>query len=415
MKNTIVRTDLKNSFPALKYRDFRYFWFGQSISLVGTWIQITALQWFVYTLTKSALLLGLLGVAQFGPVLFFSLFAGVLVDRYPRKQIIVFAQTAAMIQALLLSLIVFFGHHAYWEIFALSVLSGLINAIDTPARQSFVPEIVPKNDLHSAIGLNMVVFNSAKIIGPALAALLLTQLHPSFLFLLNGISFLPAIILIQRIRIRKPAVGHDQEKVLTEIHKGFSHIRRSPTILSTILALFILSTFLMNFYVIIPIYAVDVLNQSVGGYGILMSALGIGSLVGSFLIASGGKEGNHMRRLFTCAFLDSLLFILLNFIHTLASAVALLVVIGFLTIVFLSTANLTLQLNTSDAFRGRIMSIYSFSLLGTTPIGNLIAGAITENFGAGMGFLICGVITAILILIVFVCFIEKSRPSQNNT
>ena len=153
MSSTLVITGLKRTFPALKYRNFRYFWFGQCISLIGTWMQITAQQWLVYTLTKSALLLGLLGVAQFGPVMCLSFFAGVLVDRYPKKRILIFTQTAQMIQALILALLIWYGHIVYWEVLVLAVLLGLSNTLDIPARQSFVLDLVERKDLTSAIGL----------------------------------------------------------------------------------------------------------------------------------------------------------------------------------------------------------------------------------------------------------------------
>ena len=168
MSSSKVITSLTRTFPALKYRNFRYFWFGQCISLVGTWMQITAQQWLVYTLTKSALLLGLLGVAQFGPVMCLSLFAGVYVDRYPKKQLLILTQVAQMIQALVLALLVWSEHIVYWEILVLATLLGLSNTLDIPTRQSFIPDLVDRKDLRSAIGLNMAIFNSARIIGPAL-------------------------------------------------------------------------------------------------------------------------------------------------------------------------------------------------------------------------------------------------------
>ena len=414
MNNIFIITSLKNSFPALKYRNFRYFWFGQCISLIGTWMQITALQWLVYTTTKSALLLGFLGVAQFGPVMVFSLFAGVIVDRYPKKKILIFTQSALMLQALVLALLVFLGHIVYWEILVLAVFSGFVSTLDMPARQSFIPDLVEKKHLGSAIGLNMAVFNSARIIGPALSALLMARFGPGLLFFLNGLSFIPVIIYIYKINVVDTVNKNVEKKIFSEILEGLKLIRHSPTMLNTIFAVLAVGTFIINFNVIIPIYAVEVINQGVNGYGLLMSALGVGSLIGSLVMASKGKEESKIQRLFASAIIVSLLLVVLYFVHSLVLAAVLLVIIGFLTLVFMSTANLTLQLHSSDAFRGRVMSVYSFALLGTTPIGNLFAGSISQKYGSGMGFLLCGVITGFLIFLILINYVIKKRAVQKN-
>ncbi|MGV8906268.1 MAG: MFS transporter [Acetobacterium sp.] len=412
MKNALIITNLSNSFPALKYKNFRYFWFGQCISLIGTWMQITALQWLVYTTTKSALLLGFLGVAQFGPVMVFSLFAGVIVDRYPKKKILIFTQSALMLQAVILALLVFLGHIVYWEILVLAIFSGFMSTLDMPARQSFIHDLVAKKHLGSAIGLNMAVFNSARIIGPAISALLMVRFGPGLLFFFNGISFIPVIFYLYRIDVVSVIVRNIKKKVFSEILEGLQLIRQSSTMLNTIFAVLALGTFILNFNVIIPIYAVEVLKQGVSGYGMLLSALGIGSLVGSLVMAAIEKEETKIQRLFASALIASLLLVVLNFVHSLILAALLLVIIGFSTLVFLSTANLTLQLHSSDAFRGRVMSVYSFALLGSTPIGNLFAGSISEKYGSGMGFLLCGAITGFFIILIGINYLIKQRANQ---
>jgi MFS family permease len=412
MKTADLKQYFGNSFPALKYQNFRYFWFGQCISLIGTWMQVTALQWLVYTITKSALLLGILGVAQFGPIMIFSLFAGVFVDRYSRKKILILTQTAAMIQAFLLAIFVLIGHVVYWEILVLAVFTGFVNTLDSPARQSFMPEIVGKAALGSAIGLNMTIFNSARIIGPALAALLMARFDPGLLFLINGLSYIPVIILLYRVKVSTVEKEQSKLKVFSEIKEGLDHLRRSPIMMSAILAVLALGTFIMNYNVIIPLYAVDVLNQGVSGYGFLLSALGVGSLLGSLLVAFRKRsDGSDVKveRLFFSALIVSILFVIMNFVNNYAVALILLTIIGFVTLIFMSTANLTLQLKSSNTYRGRVMSVYSFAFLGTTPVGNLIAGAITEKFGAGLGFLICGVVTGGLILIVAAGYFYKKK------
>ena len=414
MKISSARTmtiGFKRTFPALTYRNFRYFWFGQCISLVGTWAQATAQQWLVYTLTKSALLLGLLGAAQFGPVMFLSLFAGVFVDRYPKKKMLIFTQTALMIQAFVLAILVWSGHIVYGEVFVLAALMGLVNTLDLPTRQSFMPDLVDRKDLRSAIGLNSAIVNVARMIGPALAALLMARFGAGLLFLINGISFLPVIYGIYLINIKdKPPVLKKVEKnVLAEILEGLNYIRRSPVLLGAILSMLAVGTFVMNFNVVIPLFAAEVLKQDVHGYGLLLSASGAGSLVGALLVATQAKGNPRFRMLFGSALLVSALLVLLNFIYNLPLAIVMFVIIGFTNIIFITTANSTIQLNSGEEYRGRVMSVYSFAFAGTTPIGNLFAGIMTEKLGPGMGFLICGAISGLLIVIIVINTVVKKR------
>ena len=412
MSSSKVITSLTRTFPALKYRNFRYFWFGQCISLVGTWMQITAQQWLVYTLTKSALLLGLLGVAQFGPVMCLSLFAGVYVDRYPKKQLLILTQVAQMIQALVLALLVWSEHIVYWEILVLATLLGLSNTLDIPTRQSFIPDLVDRKDLRSAIGLNMAIFNSARIIGPALSAILMAQFGAGFLFLLNGISFIPVIIYLYLINTKSTVIKKAEKKVLTEIREGLNYIRHSSVMFSSILTMLVLSTFIINFNVIIPLYVAETLKQGVSGYGFLMSASGAGSLIAALIVSSKAIGKTKIQMLFGSAFIDSMLIILLNFIHSLFLAAALLVIIGFFTLIFMNTANITLQLNSNDEFRGRVMSVYAFAFAGTTPIGNIFTGSITEKLGPGMGFLISGVLSGFFIILIVINFLHEKRKQH---
>jgi predicted MFS family arabinose efflux permease len=399
------------AFPALKYRNFRFFWFGQCISLVGTWMQITAQLWLVYTMTKSAFLLGLLGVAQFGPVMCLSLFAGVVVDRYPKKALLLFTQIFLMLQAFALALLVWSGHIVYWEVLVLAALLGLLNTLDLPTRQSFVPELVDRADIQSAIGLNSTIVNIARMIGPALSAALMAQYGAGPLFFLNGLSFIPVIIGLYLINTKYAGIKRAEKKVLVEIREGLSYVRHSSILLAAVLSMLAVGTFVMNFNVIIPLYATDVLNQNVNGFGLLLSASGAGSLIGSLLAASWVKGNPKLETLVGSGFLVSILLILLNFIYSLPLAVGMFALIGFINIVFIVTVNSTIQLNSSDQFRGRVMSVYSFAFTGTTPIGNLFAGSITEKLGPGMGFLLCGVVSGFIILLVIINILLKNQSS----
>ncbi|WP_088225502.1 MFS transporter [Desulfosporosinus sp. FKB] len=405
---------LKKTYPALTQRNFRYFWLGQCISLIGTWMDTTGQQWLAYTLTKSALLLGLLGVAQFGPVMCFSLFAGVIIDRYPKKQILLFTQACLMILAFILAILVLSGHVTYWHIFTLAIFLGLVNTLDQPTRQSFMPELVEKKDLRSAIGLNSSIFNVARMIGPAIAALLMDKYGAGPLFILNGISFIPVLIAINLIKTKPFEAKKVPKKVLTEIYEGLMYIRHSIFLRSAVLCMLSVGTFVMNYNVIIPLFAGEVLKQGVGGYGFLLSSSGAGSLIGALIVASWAKGKPRLRLLFGSAFAVSAFLTLLYFVHLLPLASVMLAFIGFSNILFMTTANSTMQFNSADEFRGRVMSVYSFAFLGTTPIGNLFVGSISQRWGAGIGVLICGSISVLLIVLIVINTVVKKSAIQPN-
>jgi len=375
-------------------------------------MQVTAQLWLVYTMTKSAFLLGLLGVAQFGPVMCLSLFAGVVVDRYPKKSILLFTQSFLMLQAFALALLVWSGHIVYWEVLMFAALLGLLNTLDLPTRQSFVPDLVDRKDIRSAIGLNSTIVNIARMIGPALSAVLMARYGAGPLFFLNGLSFIPVIIGLNLINTKSVVIKKVEKKVLDEILEGLNYIRHSSILLVAVLSMLAVGTFIMNFNVIIPLYATEVLKQNVHGFGLLLSASGAGSLVGALLVASKVKGNPRLRTLVGSGFSVSVLLVLLNYIHSFPLAVGMFAIIGFINIIFIVTVNSTIQLNSSDQFRGRVMSVYSFAFAGTTPIGNLFAGSLTERLGPGMGFLLCGVVSGVFILLITYNIFSKKHVPQ---
>lgn len=407
-------TKLKETYPALSQRNFRYYWFGQCVSLIGTWMQSTAQQWLVYSMTKSALLLGLLGAAHFLPVMFFSLVAGVFIDRYPKKRLLLFTQICLMLQGFVLALLVWSGQVTYSHVLILATLLGLVNTLDQPTRQSFMPELVEKKDLRSAIGLNSAVFNVARMIGPALSATLMAKYGAGFLFFLNGISFIPVIIGIYFIKTKSFENKRIPQKVFVEILDGLKYIRQSSALRITILSMLSVGTFVMNFSVLTPLYADEVLKEGVHGYGILLSATGAGSLVGALMVASWAKGNPKLRLLFSSGFILSALLMTLEPIHNLYLAIVSFAIIGFFNILFMTTANSMIQINSNDQFRGRAMSVYSFAFLGTTPLGNLFAGSIMEKFGAGIGISICGAISALLMILIVINTVFNKHTSHPN-
>ena len=414
MMNAALSTKLSETFPALTHKNFRYFWFGQCISLIGTWMQRTAQQWLVYTITKSAFSLGILGAAQFGPMLIFSLFAGVLADRYPKKMMLIFTQVALMILALILAVLVWSGHIYYWEIIILAVALGLVNTLDMPTRQSFMVELVGRKDLTNAIGLNSSIVNLARIIGPAIAAILMTKVGAGFCFFLNGISFIPVIIGLSLISSKTIIVAKTTGNMIKSIGDGLKYIIEKPVLTYAVFAVLAVGTFAMNTNVLFPVFADKVLHQGINGYGFLLSAMGIGSLVGALLVATKVREGPKRRTMFASSLVIATLLVMVFFIHSSFLAAITVAGIGFFNIIFMNTANATLQLNSSDEYRGRTMSVYALSLGGTTPIGNLFAGGFTQSYGPSVGFLMCGAITGILILVIMgrTLFVEREQSTQ---
>ncbi|HEX3032795.1 MAG TPA: MFS transporter [Bacillota bacterium] len=386
-------------FPALSSKNFRYFWYGQCISLMGTWMQRTAQQWLVYSLTKSPLLLGFLGVAQFGPMLLFSLAAGVIIDRYPKRRMLVFTQAFLMLQALVLAALVLSGQVRYWHVLVLATVLGLMNTLDMPARQAFVIELVDRNHLTNGIALNSAIVNFARIAGPALAGMLIVSYSAGICFLVNGLSFLPVILGLSLIRVQPTRGGGVQGRVMSGIAEGLRYLGSRPKLLSPILALLIVGTFAMNMDVLIPVFADRVLHQGAHGYGFLLSASGFGALISAIFVAMKVKNNPSLRMLFTSGLIVAIVMVMANFVSSYSLAILLVAVLGFFNMLFMTLVNSTIQLNVDNAHRGRVMSVYTLAFGGTTPIGNLLAGSIVQQYGPGIGFLACGVITGLLLLL----------------
>ncbi|AFM40598.1 arabinose efflux permease family protein [Desulfosporosinus acidiphilus SJ4] len=404
MSNTATLTNkLTRTFPAFSHKNFRYFWSGQCISLMGTWMQTTAQQWLVYTITKSAFLLGLLGVAQFGPMLVFSLFAGVLADKFPKKAILIFTQSALMVQAFILAGLVLSEHVQYWQVLVLAAALGLVNTLDMPTRQAFMVELVGREDLTNAIALNSTIVNLARIIGPTLAALLMSGVGAGICFLLNALSFIPVIIGLSLIQAQPIRQSKKAEKnMLKSVVAGLRYIYKMPVLAYAVLAVLAVGTFIMNTNVLFPVFADQVLHEGVNGYGFLLSAMGFGSLIGAMLVATKARRNPSRRVMFISSLLLSAIMVSIFFIRSSYPAMLLVAALGLFNIIFMNTVNSTLQLNSTDEYRGRVMSVYSLALGGTTPIGNLFAGGFTEKYGPSVGFLMCGIATGIILAAIII-------------
>lgn len=408
-KVEIFRAKFWNSFPSLKIKNFRYFWTGQLVSLTGTWMQTAAQSWLVLTITDSPLLLGLLGVAQFTPVLFFSLFAGVYIDRFPKKTIIFITQALSMVLAFLLAALVLFEVVNYWQVFFISLALGFIKTVDIPARQAYMTELVGKEHLLNAIALNSMVFNLARIVGPSLGGITIVLFGVGWCFLLNALSFIAVLIGIYKIDAEPLLRQKPKTSIVPEIKDGLLFVFKKEELFKPLLILLIMNVFAMNFSVLIPVFAKDHLGKGAAEYGLLMSALGLGSVVGAIFIAMSSKKRPSQLRLLVVPFLTGFLFFAMGFVDSYLVACILITLMGFFNIFFTTTANSTLQINSSDEYRGRVMSIYSLVFAGTTPIGNAFVGAVSDSFNSPLAFLSSGILTVSLVGLILIVLKIRSK------
>lgn len=391
----------KTTFRSLKYRNFRLFWFGQCISLTGTWVQQTAQTWLVYSVTNSPFKVGLVGVAQFLPMLFLSLFAGVVVDHFSKKKLLVLTQALFLAQAVAMTLLTYTHIIQYWHILLLSFLFGVTQTLDMPARQSFFIDLVGPENVTNAISLNSTIVNLARIIGPALSGVLMMKLGATACFLINSVSYIPVIIGIMMIRVNEKQSVTYSRNMLPEISDGMRYIKKDKTLVADVLMMTVVCTFALNNDVIIPVFAHEYLGRGIDGYSSLLAAAGAGAFSAAILMAYRSSKGVNKRLLVISSVAIGLLQVSTGITNKYIFNLIVVALIGFCNLIFLNTANSIFQTNSSNEYRGRVMSVYSFLNLGSTPIGNFLAGAVMERTGGDSGYLFCGWTTLILLAVVF--------------
>jgi len=403
---------LNNPFLSLKHKNYRYYFFGMCISTIGTWMQNTAQPWLAYSLTKSALLLSVVSALQFLPALLFSLFAGVLIDRLPKKRMLIITQSLSLVITFALWLLVHSGGIQYWHLLVTSSLLGLVNTLDMPLRQSFVVEMVGHDDLMNAIALNSLTLNVARMLGPSIAGIIMGAFGVSSCFLINSLSFLAVLISLFFIHpiACETVQEKDEQGVFACIGEGLKYIFHNEPRFTTMLFMTVVSIFALNYGVTIPVFATQVLGLAETGYGFLMSALGAGALTGALFVAALSKSGPRRFILFFLPALTGLILILIGNTNSFLTTGISLAVGGFLFVTYLSTANSNLQIHTVDRYRRRVMSVYSLIVAGSSPIGNLFVGAMDNWFGARMGFIASGIALMVFIVPIFVyMFIRRDR------
>ncbi|MBU4376459.1 MAG: MFS transporter [Candidatus Omnitrophica bacterium] len=389
-----------NIFRTLAYRNFRLFFIGQGISLIGTWMQYIAMGWLVYRLTNSALMLGVVVFSSQIPTFLLSPFAGVFADRYDRRSILLITQILAMIQAFILAFLTLTHTIAVWHIIVMGIFLGVINSFDIPARQSFVIEMVERKEaLGNAIALNSLMFNMARLVGPSIAGVIVALAGEGVCFLLNGITFLAVIACLMAMKISPKKRKAVYKNVMHGLKEGFNYTFGSTPIKFILILLGTMSLLGASYVVLMPVFARDVFHGGPGTLGFLMAAVGVGALIGTLYLAS--RRG--VLRLGNIIPISSAIFsvgmIFFSFSNNLWVSLAILVTIGFGSMVQMATSNIVLQTIVDDDKRGRVMSFYSMAFMGMMPLGSLIAGYLANNIGAPKTLMISGLLCALASLL----------------
>ena len=371
---------LPRTFRALRHRNFRLFISGQIISLVGTWMQNVAQSWLVYRLTHSELLLGTAWFCAQIPVFALGPLGGLACDRHSRHRLVILTQTLSLVQAFVLAALTLTGHVQVWHVLALSVALGTINAFDMPARQALVIQMTSRDDLLNAISLNSSVFNSARVIGPGVAGLVVAAVGEGVCFLLNGLSFLAVIACLLSMRL-PPFVRKIQDSPWSHLLDGFRYAGRHRPV-RTLLAMMAAATLSgMPVLVLMPFFADDIFHRGSQGLGFLMGAMGIGAVVGTLALASETRVAGLPRVIFYSAATMGICYLVFAWSRWFYFSLLLMPVIGFSVMRQLASANTTIQSLIPDEYRGRIMALYAMTVVGLGPFGSLASGALAHQFG----------------------------------
>jgi MFS family permease len=378
-------------FRTLGYRNFRLFFFGQSISLVGTWMQAIAMGWLVYRLTNSAFLLGLVGFASQIPAFLLGPLAGVVADRFNKHKILIVTQTLSMIQAFILAWLTMSGIINVWHLIALGIFLGCVNAFDMPARQAFLVEMVEKKEnLGNAIALNSSMFNAARLIGPSIAGVLIAVAGEGTCFLINGVSFTAVIISLLAMSVKERGHIIDTSNIFERLKEGFSYAFGFAPIKLILLLLGVISLMGSSYMVLMPVFARDVLGGDSSTLGFLMAAGGIGALVSTVYLALRKSIVGLARMIPVSSVIFAASIIAFSFSKNMVLSIIFLAVAGFGLMTHMAASNIILQTIVDDDKRGRVMSFYVMAFMGSAPFGSLFAGFMATKVGASNTLIIGG-------------------------
>ncbi len=370
-----------SSLPAFKSRNYTLYFIGQLISMIGTWLQIVAEGWLIFQLSHSAYYVGLSAAASTVPSLFLSLIGGVIVDRFPKKKIIILTQACAMVLAFTLGILTITNHITVWHIIFLAFLLGIVNAVDIPARQAYVAELVDdKQLLSSAIALNSTIFNSARVIGPTIAGLLIAAFGLGIAFIINGVSYIAVIIALLFIKTRSlPPKIH--QKPLTAIREGLRYAFSHPTIKSLLISTAVISVFGWSYSTLMPVIASTIFHLNATGLGYLYAATGVGALLATIIISAYSHKVNPYIFIVGGNLLFGIGLILFTFTTNIYLAYLFLFIVGLGLVGLFATVTTTIQHAVSDHMRGRVTSIYALFFMGFSPLGNFEIGYVADKWG----------------------------------
>lgn len=396
-----VAKKILTAFPAFYSRNYQLYFGGQLVSLIGTWLQAVAQGYLIYELTKSAFWVGLVAALNYIPVMIFALFGGVIVDRYNKRNILYITQTMQMILAFALGVLTLLHIVNEYYIAAFAFLLGVSTAIDMPARQTFVNEIVDKRNLSSAISLNAGMFNAARVIGPASAGLLVALIGVGGAFIINGISFIAVIFALYSMRLNL-VVHNDHPHPLRSIAEGIRYAWNHSIVRSLLAICLGLSVFGWSYTTIMPVIASEVFHVGADGLGYLQAAAGLGAVFGAILVSSYSKKIHPSSFIFGGAYLFVISIFLFSFVSHMFIALCVLFFSGLGLIMAFSTINSTIQHSTEMRIRGRVMSLYTLMFIGMSPVGNVELGYVTQVYGSRIGLQLNSVILFILLTLIFV-------------
>jgi MFS family permease len=385
-----LREGVADRFRALRHRNFRLFWSGQLVSLIGTWMQSVGQGWLMHRLTESAWMLGLLAFFQFLPVTALSLWAGVVADRMDKRRLILITQSLALVQALILAILTASGAIQPWMLLALALGFGAISAFDLPARQSFLVEMVGKEDLSNAIALNSAAFNTARVVGPAIAGVLVAVVGEATCFFVNSASYLVVISMLMRMDLEPPAdVG---DRIRSTLGEGLRYVLATGPIRNLLLLLGVMCGLGFQYMTLLPVFAREILRAGPRAYGLMVTAFGLGSLLSALVLTRRQDRWALRRNLLVGLSVAGAAMGVFAWSRWLPLTMVMGLGAGFGLILYVASTNMLLQLTTEDRLRGRVMSFYTFMFIGTAPLGALLAGSIAQQWGAPAATSVCALI-----------------------
>ncbi|OGO64529.1 MAG: MFS transporter [Chloroflexi bacterium RBG_19FT_COMBO_50_10] len=397
---------MRDTFASLKYPNYCLWFLGQLISLVGTWTQAAAQGYLIYQLTKSPAFLGYASFANGLPSWLFTIYAGAIADRVPRRTLMVITQSSMLILAFIMAILAFTNTVQWWHILILTFLLGISNAFDAPARQAFVLEMVDREDLTNAIALNSTMFNSAVVLGPAFGGLIYAWVGPGWCFTINGISFIAVIIALLLMKLKPFVPVSRNGSTLSDVKEGLKYVANHPDLKMLISNLFVTTLFGLGIATLIPAWAVVVLGGDATTNGFLFAARGFGSLIGALLIAAMGRIRIRGKIWTINSLLMPIMMVVFAYMHWLIPSLLAMAAMGFSFMMIVNLANAMVQTRIADEMRGRVMGIFTFFFFGAIPLGSLLSGWAADIIGEPRT-----VITCAIILLVFALWVLWRQPA----